>query len=144
MVKLLWGFIFFKARDMARKEYQKYITSSNWAAVRNDAVMQANNKCEVCGSLKRLNVHHLSYKNLGNEEPGDLIVLCSKCHMIEHGLIKIKKKRKRTKKKKAIYKKRKPLTWGGRVKRVCPSCREYLKERKMFWSCSCGYSKPIT
>ena len=31
-----------------------------------------------------LNVHHLHYKTLGNEDIGDLVVLCKRCHNDYH------------------------------------------------------------
>jgi len=32
------------------------------------------------------NIHHRSYANLGNERPGDLEVLCLRCHQLEHSI----------------------------------------------------------
>lgn len=58
-------------------------------------------RCEICGRAYNLNVHHLTYDRVGgDEEPDDLIILCKKCHMSEHGLLKKKKKRSRKKSKK--------------------------------------------
>jgi len=37
-----------------------------------------------CGG-KGLEVHHLSYRRLGNELLSDLIVLCVGCHKKQHG-----------------------------------------------------------
>jgi hypothetical protein len=33
----------------------------------------------------RLEVHHRTYERLGRERPEDLLVLCEKCHAVEHG-----------------------------------------------------------
>lgn len=41
-------------------------------------------KCMKCGNPNELNVHHKHYKTLGNEDIGDLIVLCKRCHNDEH------------------------------------------------------------
>ena len=86
--------------------YKEYITSSKWAAVRNDAMILAGHKCEANGCDRdAAHVHHLRYDNLGFEEPEDLICLCAKHHMYEHGLVNLKKKkRKRPAKKKKLDK----------------------------------------
>ena len=81
-----------------KKKYLKYLESDEWAKIKVDLIELNDGKCERCGSGKKLQVHHLSYDNLYFEEPDDLILLCSKCHMIEHGLIKIRKCKKYYKK----------------------------------------------
>ncbi len=86
--------------------YREYIQSDEWKARRTAALKRAirprqiGPSCEVCGrhgtSYKNsrssldyrdrqfrvdgangLNVHHLTYRSLGAEEPRDLIVLCT-------------------------------------------------------------------
>ena len=37
-------------------------------------------KCEECGGRTSLEVHHLNYDRLGCELPGDLKILCYRCH----------------------------------------------------------------
>jgi len=44
------------------------------------AIIKAGNKCQLCGFRYQLDVHHLSYKNLGNEKDEDLLVVCRRCH----------------------------------------------------------------
>ncbi len=80
-----------------QNKYQKYLLSEEWAMVRADMIMLNDGKCEECGSRKNLQVHHLTYKNLFHEEPGDLALLCSTCHMAAHGLLKEKKIRRTSK-----------------------------------------------
>ena len=79
---------------MAYVNYKEYIQSDKWVKTRCDAILYAEGKCESCGSDKNLQVHHINYDNLGFEEPDDLIVLCGRCHMKEHDLIPIKKKKR--------------------------------------------------
>lgn len=67
-----------------QKKHAKYLASEEWAKVRADLFTLRGEKCEVCGSGKYLQIHHLTYKNWMAEEPGDLIILCSGCHMVEH------------------------------------------------------------
>lgn len=96
-------------------DYKKYIRSNEWLSVRIDILINRN-KCERCGSKHKLQVHHLSYIRLGNEEPSDLEVLCCKCHMNEHNLLKVKKPL--TLEQKVAKKKRKQLEKAKRKKRL--------------------------
>jgi len=77
---------------MKRDEYQKYLQSTHWKERRKLAIEEAGSRCEKCGMprwLARiaypqdLNVHHLSYANLGKEQYEDLEVLCLRCHEME-------------------------------------------------------------
>ena len=64
--------------------YQIYIESEEWKAKRDDAVRSAGHRCQICNRKGILNAHHRTYKNLGNEQPGDLTVLCRRCHQKHH------------------------------------------------------------
>jgi hypothetical protein len=66
-----------------RRWYREvYLRSRHWRAVRQWALDRAGHRCEVdgCGARRRLVVHHLTYRNLGAELPGDLQVLCRRHH----------------------------------------------------------------
>ncbi|KYK20675.1 hypothetical protein AYK24_09800 [Thermoplasmatales archaeon SG8-52-4] len=65
--------------------YQEYLLSDFWADKRNWIIKVRRGRCEKCGSTKKLQVHHLNYKNVGNEHGEDVVVLCKKCHLKEHG-----------------------------------------------------------
>jgi hypothetical protein len=77
-------------------DYRTYIRSDAWRRRRKDAILRSTKdgwpRCEVCGrpgihhkrlqpgdifGSSGLQVHHLHYRNLGQEEPEDLIVLCT-------------------------------------------------------------------
>ncbi len=45
----------------------------------------------MCGTRKRLDVHHLNYKNIHDVTVDDLQVLCRKCHNKEHGHVDVAK-----------------------------------------------------
>jgi 5-methylcytosine-specific restriction endonuclease McrA len=62
----------------------KYYLSSIWKKLRDLKILWANNKCEKCGSPKKLQVHHKHYKTFKNEMPWDLVVLCEDCHKDIH------------------------------------------------------------
>lgn len=61
-------------------DYQAYLKSPHWKAVRAWAIERAGGVCQICRSGGLLEAHHNNYKNLGAELPGDLIVLCRGCH----------------------------------------------------------------
>jgi len=63
---------------------QKYLKSPHWYAVRAQKIKEAGGKCESCKKSGQLDVHHLSYKNLGHERMNDLQALCRKCHKKRH------------------------------------------------------------
>ncbi len=62
-------------------QYLTYINSAAWRDRRQRALRLAGYRCRVCGEGKRLQVHHVTYKNLGNEADDDLTVLCWYCHL---------------------------------------------------------------
>jgi len=59
---------------------EEYYLSPQWRSKRLEKLRQAGNKCEYCGRVGRLDVHHLHYDNLYNERMSDLQVLCRGCH----------------------------------------------------------------
>lgn len=68
----------------AKDKYRNYLKSDAWAQLKIDLYNQRGRNCEICGSSRRLEVHHLTYKNVYKEEPEDLLILCRKCHQQEH------------------------------------------------------------
>lgn len=65
--------------------YEEYLQTEHWRGMAAQAKADAEFKCLFCGSARNLNAHHRTYENLGNEQPGDLIVLCNDCHARHHG-----------------------------------------------------------
>jgi len=65
-------------------EYERVLASPAWRVRTYILKALAERLCEVCGSDGALEAHHLSYDNLGNEEPQDLVVLCDACHAGAH------------------------------------------------------------
>lgn len=70
--------------------YNQYLDSPYWHYVSLVYKCRANFCCERCGGKRRahLALHHKTYKHIGSElqYPEDMEVLCSKCHMREHGI----------------------------------------------------------
>jgi len=68
------------------KEYAAYLRTPHWKKLSAEMVEKAGGRCQKCGKEhKKLNVHHEHYYTLGRERPGDLTVLCPKCHLKAHG-----------------------------------------------------------
>ncbi len=65
--------------------YPEYLHTSWWLSRKAQAIRDAGYKCERCGSMIRLQVHHVSYANIGDESKEDLVVLCEKHHKALHG-----------------------------------------------------------
>lgn len=72
---------------MKTMPYQQYLGTNHWQIVRKHALEAAGNRCQICNSTRRLQVHHRTYDRRGNEALDDVIVLCSECHRLfhEHG-----------------------------------------------------------
>ena len=66
--------------------YSDYLKSEHWHCTRGNALRQGYSTCIRCGKGTELNVHHLTYDNIGEERPEDLTVLCNDCHKQEHGI----------------------------------------------------------
>jgi len=65
--------------------YYAYIQKSVcWKSKREQALKRDGYKCTNCGNTASLQVHHITYKNLFNEQPSDLQTLCRDCHESVH------------------------------------------------------------
>src|SRR5262245_26223601 len=64
--------------------YADYLLTEHWLSVREAAIKRSGGQCQLCRSVERLEVHHNSYANFGNEQAEDLIVLCHDCHAKFH------------------------------------------------------------
>lgn len=77
-----------KSRDkiaaLRAMPYKDYLQSEHWQYRRFVHLAFAENRCQVCNSDRRLNVHHRSYERRGYERASDLIVLCGACHKLFH------------------------------------------------------------
>jgi len=67
--------------------YDVYLNTDHWQRVRKAALEQAGGRCQTCntsGNETTLQAHHRTYENRGQEQPGDLTVLCRDCHEAFH------------------------------------------------------------
>ena len=66
--------------------YRDYLRSAHWQRFKTLKLHKVS-ACELCLSKERLCLHHKTYSSLGNELPGDVVVLCDKCHKLLHEFI---------------------------------------------------------
>jgi hypothetical protein len=131
---------------MTKREYREvYLRSDHWRRTRIAALDRADNRCQVCNGADALDVHHRTYERLGAELPGDLTVLCRRCHWLFHHTSTVKQPRDLG---------RRVLIWlaqvgclaaradGGRVCFRCPLCRQEMEVRltstAVFFVCPAG------
>ena len=72
-------------------KYELYIHGTKWRKIREKVIERDGGKCKRCKCKKTLQVHHLVYDNLFNEEEhlDDLVTICKKCHFKLHSLYRI-------------------------------------------------------
>lgn len=66
------------------KKYRTYVRTLHWLRLRSEKVKSVGNICKKCGTNKKLQVHHIRYKNLVDVVLDDLEVLCEDCHNKHH------------------------------------------------------------
>lgn len=78
---------------MTKKEYREYLKSDHWKEIREKRIKLDNHRYYLCGKASGLNVHHLRYDVLWNEDVrNDLVSLCYKCHSMLHRVMDSSKK----------------------------------------------------
>lgn len=71
-------------QELKNMPYKEYLQTGHWKNIRKQALFRAKYKCQLCGDKSKLNVHHNTYENRGEEKDEDLIVLCQDCHSKFH------------------------------------------------------------
>ncbi len=64
--------------------YSEYLKSDEWLAIRERVIERDGGQCKVSGDTTRLQVHHLSYRNVGREQDSELVTLCKRVHEAIH------------------------------------------------------------
>lgn len=71
--------------ELNKMPYSEYLKTWDWEYTRDIAKERAKHRCQLCYKDDLpLHVHHRTYDRRGNEDPSDLIVLCSDCHTKFH------------------------------------------------------------
>jgi 5-methylcytosine-specific restriction endonuclease McrA len=78
-----------KHRKQKKVNYKAYMQSDAWEKKRTKRLIKDKYTCQDCGQVGHkqgnwLEVHHLTYKNLGNEKLNELLTLCVACHKAVH------------------------------------------------------------
>lgn len=73
-------------RFMRKEDKAAYLKSPEWKELKQYCLNRANHTCEVpgCNNPFSLDLHHLTYENLGAEDPSQLVILCRACHQAQH------------------------------------------------------------
>jgi len=69
------------ANDSSWNEaYDEYLASDKWARLREKVMTRSAGICEGCLEAPATEVHHLTYKHLGDELLWELVAVCRDCH----------------------------------------------------------------
>ncbi len=64
----------------SQRFYDEYLASPEWKERRKLVLDRANGLCEGCRKAKANEVHHLTYRNFGEEFLFQLVAVCTACH----------------------------------------------------------------
>jgi 5-methylcytosine-specific restriction endonuclease McrA len=71
-----------------QKRHRICAASVPYAKLRKEILARDNWRCQVCGRLKNLDLHHMRRRSaLGEDLETNLITLCRECHQILHGSV---------------------------------------------------------
>ncbi len=69
--------------ENGRVNYDEYLQSPEWREKRLQVLERDGHTCQVCCiSGRDVEVHHLTYRSLGDEPLEDLITVCKACHHV--------------------------------------------------------------
>jgi hypothetical protein len=71
-------------KKLRKPRYQEYINSPAWRRRCKDFYSKYGKACAACGETRRIHMHHMSYRHLGNEADHELTPLCRECHETYH------------------------------------------------------------
>jgi len=95
-----------------KTEYEIYLNSGHWKALREQAIARDGGKCQHCGTDKNLRVHHLRYRKDPHLVPvGWLLTLCETCHEELHRQ-KAKERRERRRERKGMSRHARLMVFG--------------------------------
>ncbi|MEJ8756808.1 hypothetical protein WG947_07380 [Pontibacter sp. H259] len=62
------------------EEYDEYLNSDKWKRKRLKVLRRDEYLCQACSTRKAVQVHHKSYRYVGDEPLFDLVSVCIECH----------------------------------------------------------------
>ena len=70
----------------SQKRPRTRATPMDYAILRHSVLKRDSWRCQRCGSLRNLDVHHVRRRSaLGDDTETNLITLCRDCHRMLHG-----------------------------------------------------------
>ena len=74
--------------SISQKRPGNRVASVPYSRLRKEILERDNWRCQVCGRIKNLDVHHLRRRSaLGEDLKTNLITLCRECHQMLHGSV---------------------------------------------------------
>jgi 5-methylcytosine-specific restriction endonuclease McrA len=64
--------------------YDTYLQSDAWQTKRLAVLARDRSWCQGCRARHATQVHHISYKHVGNELLWELVAVCDECHQRAH------------------------------------------------------------
>lgn len=65
-------------------DYLRGARSEEWFSIREAVLDRDGGKCRITGDTRELQIHHLTYRNVGSEQLSDLVTLCKDAHLVVH------------------------------------------------------------
>ena len=84
IVSLLYFFSSWRDTQFSKQDKKDYMRSEKWKQKRKLVLQRDGYCCMDCLSGDQLEVHHITYKRLGNEKLSDLATVCRSCHQKIH------------------------------------------------------------
>ncbi len=72
-------------KDRWQSWYLSYLSSQEWKHKRINVLGMANWTCQECQVRTAVEVHHLDYRDVGDEDYDQLMAVCQDCHRDLHG-----------------------------------------------------------
>ena len=72
-------------KPQLQAEYETYLRSPEWRALRALVFERCGGECEICKEASAEEAHHLTYERIGREDLSDLMGVCKPCHELIHG-----------------------------------------------------------
>ncbi len=88
-VEAMWLLEELRLENFQNDKYNLHLNSDTWKSKRKLVLQRDNNICQRCKVSPATEVHHLTYKNLGNEPLEDLLSVCHDCHMVIHQELRV-------------------------------------------------------
>ena len=72
-------------KKVSRKSPRLRLDATSYTELQRQVLERDGWRCQVCGSMQRLQVHHLKFRSQsGGDVEQNLITLCAECHARMH------------------------------------------------------------